>query len=155
MSDENFRVELEARKAANMPQLLFKAARLLNERAIGELRERAKLPKLRASHSSLFPHISLEGTRLTDLARAMGISKQAVAEWVDELVEMGVRVRLPDPDDGRAKRNSFAYGGKKQLEGLSLLSEIEGEIAGQLGEKRTDALRDGLAALLAYLEETG
>ncbi|MEL6544532.1 MAG: MarR family transcriptional regulator [Myxococcota bacterium] len=155
MADENFRVELEARKAANMPQLLFKAARLLNERAIGELRERAKLPKLRASHSSLFPHIALEGTRLTDLARAMGISKQAVAQWVDELVEMGVLVRSPDPDDGRAKRIAFARGGKNLLEGLSLLAEIEGELAGRLGQQRIDALRDGLSALLAYLEETG
>ncbi len=154
MPDQKFRAELEAAKAASVPQLLFKAARLLNDYAITEMREQAGLPGLRASHTSVFPHIALEGSRLTDLARSMGVSKQAVAQLVDELVEMGVLVRLPDPDDGRAKRIAFARGGRGLLYGLTVLDQVQEVIGDAIGRGRLDALHDGLSALLAFLESS-
>ena len=36
-------------------------------------------------HTALFPFIALEGTRTTDLAAHLGVTKQAVGEWIDEL----------------------------------------------------------------------
>lgn len=152
MVDDKFRDELESAKAASIPQMLFRVARRLNDHALDHVRERAGMPGLRASHTTLFPHISLEGSRLTELALSLGISKQAVAQLVDELVEMGILVRKPDPDDGRAKRIFFARGGRYLLDGLSLLGEVEAEIRAVLGEQESEALLSALTSLLEYLE---
>ena len=70
---------------------LFKAARLINEDAIARVRERTGEP-VRVAHTALLPHVDLEGTRLTELARRMGVTKQAVGQLVDELEQMGQRV---------------------------------------------------------------
>ncbi|MEM6558593.1 MAG: MarR family transcriptional regulator [Myxococcota bacterium] len=152
MVDDKFRNALEAAKAASIPQMLFRVARRLNDHALAHVRERAGMPGLRASHTALFPHISLEGSRLTELASSLGISKQAVAQLVDELVEMGVLVRKPDPDDRRAKRIFFAGNGRYLLDGLSLLGEVEAEIRAVLGERESLALLTALTSLLHYLE---
>lgn len=148
-NDEEFRARFERAKRASTAQILFRTARLLNERALTLLRERSGVP-IRASHTALFPHIDLEGTRLTELARRVGVSKQAVGQLVDELEQMGAVKRVPDPDDGRAKRVCFDEGGL--LEGLSVLREVEGELAERIGVDTMRALHEGLLALLEVLE---
>src|SRR5690242_15159414 len=97
-----FRARLEQAKRSSTLQVLFKVARLLDEAALARVAERQGGPRLRRSHMSLFPHIALEGTRSSELADKLGISKQAVSKLVDELVELGVLARLSDPDDARA-----------------------------------------------------
>ena len=91
--------------------------------------------------------------RLTELARRVGVSKQAVGQLVDELVQMGALGRVPDPGDGRAKRIRFAQGAL--LHGLGVLGEVEAELAAQLGEARAAALHATLAETLAWLEGEG
>ena len=144
---------LERAKRASASQLLFRCARLLNELALSRARERSGLA-IRAAHTSLFPHIDLEGTRLTELARRLGVSKQATAQLVDEMVAMRVLERVPDPDDARAKRIRFARrrGSIVLMEGLAMLGEIEAELARALGARRLEALRRTLLQLLDLLE---
>lgn len=145
--------ELAAAKAASVAQLLFKAARLLNERAVARARTPPGAPRLRPAHTGLFPHIDLAGTRLTELARRLGISKQAVGQLVDELEQMGAIERVPDPADGRAKLIRFSRRpGRSLLDGLRHLQTIEAELAEELGAERMRALHEGLTALLAVLE---
>ncbi|MCA9591617.1 MAG: winged helix DNA-binding protein, partial [Myxococcales bacterium] len=111
----DFGRKLEAAKRASTAQLLFKCARLLNERAIATLPV-ADETRPRAAHMALFPHVDLEhGTRLTTLADKLGVSKQAVAQLVDDLEAMGVMARVPDPDDGRAKRVVFTDKGRAAM----------------------------------------
>lgn len=149
---EEFRAELERAKRASVAQLLFRCARLLNERALARVRERFGVP-VRPSHASLFPHIDLEGTRLTELARRLGVSKQAVGQLVGELEEFGVLERVPDPEDGRAKRVCFTEAGRRSLfDGLAVLGEVEHELAQELGARRMRALHRTLVDLLAWLE---
>lgn len=149
---DDFPAELERAKRASVPQLLMRCARLVNERGIARARERFGVP-LRASHTTLFPHIDLEGTRLTELARRVGTSKQAVGQLVSELEDMGVLVREPDPEDGRAKRVCFTHTGRMSLlDGLAVLGEIERELEQQLGARRLRALHTGLLALLDVLQ---
>ncbi len=137
-----------------MAQLLFKCARLFNEQAITLVRERSGLSIIRTAHTQLFPHIDLEGTRLTELARRLGISKQAVGQLVNELEEIGTLERIPDPDDRRAKRIRFSRVGQQGLlEGLGILREMEAEIAHEIGEKQLRTLHKTLLALLNTLEE--
>ena len=148
----SFRERLEAEKSARTLQLLFKAARLANERAIATIRARTGKP-VRVAHTALLPHVDLEGTRLTELARRLGVSKQAAGQLVDELVEMGFLERAPDPADARAKLVRFSRRGRRGLvEGLGVLAELEDELRAATGEARMRALHDALAAVVAALE---
>ena len=145
--------EVAAAKAGSVAQLLFKAARLLNERAVARLEPVPGAVRLRPAHTSLFPHIDLTGTRLTELARRLGISKQAVAQLVDELEQMGALEKIADPEDGRAKLIRFSkQGGRTLLAGVKHLKTVEAELAAELGPAQMQALHEGLAALLAVLE---
>jgi len=144
--------DLEAKKARSTLQLLFRAARLLNERAIAKTQKRIKLP-VRVAHTTLLPHIDLEGTRLTELARRLGVTKQAAGQLVDELEAMGMLERTPDPADARAKLVCFSPRGKKALlDGLGTLQEMEGELEALLGRADLAALHR-IATTLVRAEE--
>ena len=143
---------LAARKRVSVAQLLFKAARLWNEEAIARVQQRH--PSARMAHTTLFPHIDLEGTRATEIARRAGITKQAVGQLVDELEAIGMLVRVPDPDDGRAQLVRFTDEGIAQLlAGLDVLDEVEIDLGGDVGAGTLDRLRRDLARLLPALEK--
>ena len=151
--DPNFVARVEQAKAASVAQLLFKCARLLNEQAVASVAADDGGPRLRPAHTGLFPHVDHQGTRLTELARRLGISKQAVGQLVDELEAMGVLERVADPADGRAKLIRFSRTpGRTLLDGMAALQRFEAELGTELGEARMAALHDGLGALLALLE---
>src|SRR5215471_4318646 len=101
-ADESYRRDLEAAKRQSTLQLLFRAARLADEEAVRRVAAIEGAPRLRRSHTALLPHIDLGGTRISDLAHRLGVSKQAVSELIDDLEAAGVVERLPDPDDARA-----------------------------------------------------
>lgn len=145
---------IAAAKSASTAQLLFKCARLVNELALERLRL-ATGQALRPAHTALFPLIDLEGTRLTEIARRAGVSKQAVAPLVDELVAMGALEKVPDPSDGRARLLRFARGPDGRsglLAGLALLGTLEAELQAALGGARWFALHDALSSLEPLLE---
>jgi DNA-binding MarR family transcriptional regulator len=143
---------IEAAKRVSAGQLLLKAARLLNERAIARVRAEAN-PDFRTPHTALLPHIDFAGTRLTELAARVGTSKQAVGELVGELEAMGLVSRAVDPADARARLVRFTARGRRALlHGLSVLAEIEDELAVDLGRKTIDRLRADLGKLIEVLE---
>lgn len=142
-----FEDELDAAKRETSLELLFRCARLVNEAAIERVRAASK-EELRAAHTALFPHVSLEGTRLTELAARLGVSKQAVGQLVDELEAMGVLERVPDPTDGRARLVRWSAKGRRaMLHGLSVLRDLERELEASIGARRMDELRRALRAL--------
>lgn len=133
--------------------LLFRAARLLNEEAVARIESEARVG-LRPSHTALLPHIDPEaGTRLTELADAMGITKQAVGQLVEDLERMGVVTRVADPLDGRAKLVQITRLGRSALRhGQGVLRLLEAEIAKGIGPERVSALRELLQAVLLVLD---
>jgi DNA-binding MarR family transcriptional regulator len=148
-----FRDTLEQRKAQSTLQLLFKCARLLNEVAIERVRAQTGQP-VRVAHTTLLPHVDLEGTRLTDLAARLDVTKQAAGQLVDELVQMKILERVPDPDDARAKRVRFTRRGREALlHGIGTLRSLEADLAAALGEKTMRSAHDSLAAILRLVEE--
>lgn len=154
MPDPHYRQRLEQQKQASTLQLLFKAGRLANERALAMVRARAPETPVRPAHTALFPHIELEGTRQTVLASRLGISKQGVGQLVDDLVAMGMVERVPDPDDARARRVCFTPSGRLALlDGLAVLMQLQAELDARVGSATMDGLHQGLVAVLAVLEE--
>jgi DNA-binding MarR family transcriptional regulator len=151
--EASFRARLDAAKGESTLQLLFKAARLLDERALERVAQRKGRPRLRRSHTSLLPHIDLEGTRITDLAERLGVTKQAASQLVDDLEAVGVLAREPDPDDARARRVVFTRLGREGLlEGIALLRDMESELARSIGDESMAGLRRALVAILATLQ---
>jgi len=145
--------QFEAAKRQSVGQLLFKAARLWNEAAIARVRALGE-PRIRVAHTAVFPHLDIQGgTRLTELARRMGVTKQAAGQLIDDLAEMGMVTRVPDPADRRASRIVYTPRGLEGLRhGVGVLGQIEAEIAERVGAERMDALREALWAVLEVLE---
>lgn len=144
-----FAARLEEKKRESTLQLLFKAARLLDEEALQRVAREPGRPRLRRSHTALFPHIDLDGTRVTDLADRLGVSKQAVSQLVDELESLEVLERVVDPEDARARRVRFTTKGRAGLlDGLQILAALEAEYAAILGPGRMKILHDTLATLV-------
>ena len=142
---------LEQLKRESTGQLLLKCARLLDEKAVALVR-RGGAPPLRPAHTRLLPHIDQEGTRLTELARRVGITKQAVGQLVDEMVEMGTLAVESDPHDGRARRVCFTSRGVEAIaHGLRVLGEIELEVSERVGKRRMKDLHTTLTLLLEAL----
>lgn len=147
-----YRARLEAEKRQSTLQLLFKAARLLDEEALRRIGQKPGRVRLRRSHTSLLPHIELDGTRVTDLAERMGVTKQAVSQLVDDLEQLGVLTRVQDPEDARARRVIFTPLGRDGLlEGLSVLRALEQELATKIGAKKMEQMRSALLTILSDL----
>jgi DNA-binding MarR family transcriptional regulator len=138
---------LETKKRASVAQLLFKCARLLNEQAIARVNREAGAKALRPSHTNLFPHIDFQGVRITELARRLDVSKQAVSQSVAELEALGVVELLVDPKDARARLVRFTSKGAEGLaQGLRVLGELELELMARIGERHMRALHRALLA---------
>src|SRR3954463_2098484 len=117
---------LERQMAASVGPLLFPCARLLDERAIAEVNREAGRPILRPALTRVFPHLDFAGVRLTELARRLGVTKQAASQLVAELAELGMVDETPDPEDGRAKRIRFSARGLEAVRhGLGVLQRLE------------------------------
>jgi DNA-binding MarR family transcriptional regulator len=134
-------------------ELLFRAARLVNEAASARVNAAGGGGgRIRTAHTQLFPHISREGIRLTELADRIGVTKQAIGPLVDDLEREGIVERLDDPDDRRAKRIRWTRRGERAvLHGVSVLGELERELAREVGKARLDALADTCERLIATL----
>ena len=146
----DYRTQLEHAKKSSTAQLLFRCARQLNHYALAQLPADTARP--RPAHTALFPHIDLEGTRLGVIADRLGISKQAVGQLVDDLEQMQMVERIPDPSDGRARLVVFsAKGREKLLEGLVHLQAIESEIEAAIGAGPMADLHAALTALDGFL----
>jgi DNA-binding MarR family transcriptional regulator len=142
----------EARDAAVL-QHLFKAARLANERGLARAAAHPDARRIRPAHTALFPHLDFEGIRLTDLAARVGVTKQAVGQLVDDLVDVGMVERVGDPTDGRARRVRFSRQGYAALmHGLGALRELEETLAQAVGRRRMNELGETLKRLIAALE---
>lgn len=144
----------QRRKRQSWAQLLMRTGRRLNELAVARVRATPGLEGLRPAHTALFPHLDLEGTRPSTLAERLGVTKQAVAPLVDELVDMGVLRKDRDPADGRAVLLRFSNEGGLDLEsGLAQLIRVEQELAAQLGPRKAAQLHRTLLALDELFDE--
>lgn len=150
------REALQAAKARNLGHLLMRCARLYNEVGVARVREVAGLPELRPAHMQVLPHLDLDGTRQTDLARRMGMTKQAAGELIADLERMGAIERVADPSDRRARLVRLTPRAREGLlVGLGVLVAIESEVRAEVGDARVERLVDDLLVLLSVVERLG
>ncbi len=88
------------------------------------------------------------GMSQSALPAALGISKQAVQQLVDELVAEGIVERVPDPRDGRGKIVQLLPKGIKAIaDGNLVKQQIEARYRARIGAERLAALNAALDAL--------
>lgn len=103
-------------------------------------------PELTRSSSMIFSYLDPEGSRPADLARRIGISRQAVHRTISEMVELGLVSLVPDPTDQRAKLVILTTLGRERIIlARRVLAELERELEARIGSKRMAGLREALA----------
>jgi DNA-binding MarR family transcriptional regulator len=105
---------------------------------------------LTASHIHITRHLALNGSRLTDLARQAGVSKQAMGKLVDQCEAWGLVQRLPDPQDARARRVCFTATGLVWLKAFEdAVTQSEVELRTAVGPEVATVIAIGLEAYAA------
>ena len=88
------------------------------------------------------------GRPQSELAGGLGISKQAVQQFVDELVREGAVERIVDPADARGRIVQLTARGVAFLEeGNRVKRQIEARYARRIGRNRLQALNEALDEL--------
>lgn len=99
-------------------------------------------------HYKVLRHLGDDGARPAELAAHANVTRQAISKAVDELEQLGLVRRVPDPTDGRGVIVRYTDRG---LAGLELarqrLLELETEYAKRIGTTRWNDTRAALETL--------
>jgi DNA-binding MarR family transcriptional regulator len=116
----------------------------LNDLVVARLAERGH-GVIRTAHGAVFQYLDDTGTTVSLLAERAQMTKQAMAELVQHLETHGYLIRVPDPNDRRAKLVLPTERGREVLTlAQELVPELEGRVTKLLGPDRTRALRQDL-----------
>lgn len=103
--------------------------------------------KVGAAHIHITRHLALEGSRLTDLAHAAGMTKQAMGDLVTQCEAWGLVTREADPLDARARRILFTPTGLAWLAAFRrAVARAEDEFRAAVGFEVATVVSLGLEA---------
>lgn len=103
--------------------------------------------QISAAHVHITRHLALEGSRLTALAQAAGMSKQGMGDLVDQCEAWGLVQRVPDPRDARAKQVVFTADGLAWLEAFkTAVAQAQVEFRESVGQDVATVVALGLEA---------
>jgi len=103
---------------------------------------------LRPAHGFAFARLAPTGATVSELATHLGVTRQAAAQLVDELVAKGYVERRRHPDDGRAQLITLTERGWACTRAAdAAATETVGTWAAVLGEERLRAIRDALTEI--------
>lgn len=95
----------------------------------------------------VFVSLDPGGVSQSELARRIGVTRQAIFQTVKELVEIGLVELLADPEDGRARLVFLTDAGRRNVAAaLEAFDHLEGVLARRIGARRVVELRRGLGA---------
>ncbi len=130
----------------NLARLLLDRFRWFDEGLRRVLNERLDVD-VTPAQSLLFAELPNQGARQSDLARGLGVSRQAINELVRGLERQGLVEMVPDPDSARSKLvRPTAQGRKSTAVALDTFSELEALLKDRIGNTRIDSLRLALEA---------
>ena len=105
---------------------------------------------LDAAHLIVFQYPGPQGTRPSELAERLRMSKQALGYLLGQLQRLDYVERQPDPGDRRGKRIVMTTRGERAIAVIrDAVAEIEDDWARQLGTARFEQLRALLRELNA------
>jgi DNA-binding MarR family transcriptional regulator len=108
----------------------------------------ARFAGLRVRHYRLLSFVPDDGIRLTRVAEASGLTKQALAQALTPLESGGYLDVVPDPEDGRARIVRRTERGREVIAAVrTMQAAYERTWAARVGDERWAAARDVLAEL--------
>jgi DNA-binding MarR family transcriptional regulator len=112
--------------------------------ALSNLAARAQVS---AAHIHITRHLSLQGSRLSELAESAGMTKQAMGDLVTQCEAWGLVQRTPDPQDARARRIVFTETGLAWLRAFEeAVAQTEAEFKQEVGVDVATVVSLGLEA---------
>jgi DNA-binding MarR family transcriptional regulator len=147
----------DAWRQTHLGRLLGHAMRRFDERVLHLMAHDAEVPlalsnlaaraQVGAAHIHITRHLALQGSRLTDLAKRAGMTKQAMGDLVTQCEAWGLVVREPDPTDARARRVRFTESGLAWLNAFrAAVQQAEAEFRAEVGEEVATVVALGLEA---------
>src|SRR5215212_8107329 len=129
-----------AGRQSSLLRLMVETSRAL-ERLLHEGLWEVGYGDVRPAHYAVFRYLGPEGSRVTELAEAAGMTKQSMGELVDYLERCRYVERRADPRDGRAKIVVPTEKGRRGIEAAAeRIAEIEAELEGRMGNERLEDL---------------
>ena len=103
--------------------------------------------QISAAHIHITRHLALQGSRLTELAQAAGMTKQAMGTLVNQCEAWGLVLREDDALDARAKRVVFTQAGLAWLQAFrDAVLQAEQEFRDAVGRDVATVVALGLEA---------
>ena len=103
---------------------------------------------LTSAQSRLLAHMGGKPTNMAELARRLGISRQAVHKTVVELQRRGILELQDDPERGNAKLVTYTVKGKQvNRAGAEIIDKVETQIALRIGASDFQTLKALLAKI--------
>ena len=144
-------------RVTHLGRLMGRALRRFDARVLSLMARNVEVPlalsnlaardQVGAAHIHITRHLALGGSRLTELALSAGMSKQAMADLVDQCDAWGLVRREPDLYDKRARRVVFTEAGLLWLEAFrSAVAQAEDEFRQAVGEDVATVVALGLEA---------
>ena len=144
-------------RLTHLGRLLGHAARRFDERVLELMAHNIDVPlalsnlaaraQVSAAHVHVTRHVALEGSRLTDLARGAGMTKQAMGDLVDQCEAWGIVRRDPDPKDARGRIVRFTETGLAWLKAFQdAVAQAEAEFRQEVGDEVAAVVAIGLEA---------
>ncbi len=144
-------------RQTHLGRLLGHAMRRFDERVLHLMAHNEDVPlalsnlaaraQVSAAHIHITRHLSLEGSRLIDLAASAGMTKQAMGDLVTQCEAWGLVQRTPDPQDARARRIVFTDTGLAWLRAFEqAVAQTEAEFKQEVGADVATVVSLGLEA---------
>jgi DNA-binding MarR family transcriptional regulator len=140
---------LDRARHEHLGWLLGRADLLFAEGVTRAMHERG-FAGIRLVHIALIRNVDEHGTRITDIAKRAGMTKQATGQLVAEFVELGYIRLVNDPDDGRVKIARYTAKGKRLLRAIvASIEETEDAVSAAIGKPHLAQLKAILEQLLS------
>lgn len=146
---DNSDVLAQFREAAtsDLVTLLGAATRSVSAAVLAEIDPTGQ-SGVRLAHVPVIAALDAGGSRVSDLAPAVGITRQGTSALVRDLEKVGIVVTAPDPQDRRATIVRLTDAGLDFCHrALRTLARREATLAETLGEERLSSLKATLREL--------
>jgi DNA-binding MarR family transcriptional regulator len=130
---------------ANLKQLLLARADWFAREVMSGVR-RSEYSYITAAQSRLLAHMGGKPMSMSELARRLAISRQAVHKTVGELARRGILEIRDDPERRNSKQVVYTDRGRQvNRAGAQIIEKLEDRIAARLGRDRLEQLKALLA----------
>ena len=144
-------------RQTHLGRLMGLALRRFDERVLHLMAHDANVPlalsnlaardQIGAAHIHITRHLKRSGSRLTELALAAGMSKQAMSDLVAQCEAWDLVRREPDPHDARARQIVFTATGLLWLEAFrEAVTQAQAEFRSLVGDDVATVVALGLEA---------